>query len=91
MSPACLLEMLSVRCQKQSRENKKRLKNGVLCREMESNKDEKQFWRDSIMVKLEKAKTRGENESGNIEEREKTYEEVSLCLGSRYAGKLLSE
>lgn len=47
----------------ESRENKKRLKNGVLCREMESTKDEKEFWRDSIRVKLEKANTRGENES----------------------------
>lgn len=63
MSPACLLEMLSVRFQKQSRENKKRLNDGVLCREMGSTKDDREFWRDSIMVKLEKAKTRGENES----------------------------
>lgn len=58
VSPACLLEMLSARCQKQSRENKKRLKNGVLCREMGSTKNKKEFWRDSIMVKLEKAKTK---------------------------------
>lgn len=63
MSPACLLEMLSMRFQKQSRENTKRVKNGVLYREMGSTKDDRVFWRDSIMVKLEKAKTRGENES----------------------------
>lgn len=43
VSPACLLEMLSVRCQKQSRENKKMFKNGVLCREMGSTKDKKVF------------------------------------------------
>lgn len=47
----------------ESRENKKRLKNAVLYRQMGSTKDEKEFWMDSIMVKLEKANTTGENES----------------------------
>lgn len=47
----------------ESRENKKRLKNRVLCSEMGSTKDAKEFWRDSIIIKLKKANTRSENES----------------------------
>lgn len=35
---------------------------------MASTKDQKEFWRDSIMVKLEKINTGGENGSCKIEE-----------------------
>lgn len=54
---------------------------------MGSTKGEKEFWRDSIMVKLEKINTGGENESCKVGEemlkREKTYEnKVFLRLGN---------
>lgn len=49
-----------------SSENKERFKNWVLCREMGSAKGQKEFWRDSIMVKLEKKNTGGENESCKV-------------------------